>query len=116
MNCKEACRRIPDYLSGNLDIKEEESFLEHIKDCKDCHEELELYFTLDRSLKQLDSDDFQAGDMKKALEEDMKEQSERVAGYYRILTLRYVFNTLAFLSVLASFLFQFRIWMDMGLF
>ena len=116
MDCKEACRKIRDYLERNLDIEEVEKFLAHMKECPDCYEELELYFTLDRSLKQLDSDDFQVGDMKKALEEDIREQSARVSNHYRMLILRYIGNTLAFLCVAAAFCFQFRLWMDAGLF
>ena len=68
MECKEACRKVQDYLDRNLDVEEEEQFLEHIGNCPDCCEELELYYTLKQGLKQLDSDEFQVGNLKKALE------------------------------------------------
>ena len=116
MDCKEVCRRVPDYLEKNLTPEETEQFLNHVNSCSECYEELELYYTLNKGLRLLDSDEFQVGNMSKELRADLLEQAERVAAYYRMRVARYVCNTLAFLSVLTALAFQVRIWMDLGLF
>ena len=41
MNCKHMKARIPDYLTGELDSNDRQSFKNHIYSCTDCREELE---------------------------------------------------------------------------
>ncbi|SFR96021.1 anti-sigma factor family protein [Anaeromicropila populeti] len=54
MTCFEAQSMITPFINEQLDIKQLEQFLEHIERCKECKEEVEVYFTLFSGMKQLD--------------------------------------------------------------
>ena len=43
-NCKQIQKMIKDYDKGNLSLKQEEQFIQHILNCEDCKEELEIYY------------------------------------------------------------------------
>lgn len=46
MDCKEAQSKIDLFVKDNLDIKTLKLFLDHVEQCDDCKDELEVYFTL----------------------------------------------------------------------
>ena len=41
-NCKEIQSRIESFEHGNLSLKDEEAFTNHILNCADCREEMEI--------------------------------------------------------------------------
>ena len=55
MTCQEAERLVMPYIQGDLEDDQLEEFLEHIENCENCQEELEIYFTVDYGIRQLDS-------------------------------------------------------------
>lgn len=57
MNCREVQAVIPKYVQEQLDIKTLEAFLQHIKNCPDCKEELEVYDIVFTGIKRLDEDE-----------------------------------------------------------
>ncbi len=57
MNCKEAQRLLVPYINGDLDEKEEEQFVHHVRHCPECYEELEVYATVFAGIRQLDGVD-----------------------------------------------------------
>lgn len=54
MNCKEAQRLLVPYINGELEDKEEDEFVRHIRHCPECYEELEVYATVFAGIRQLD--------------------------------------------------------------
>ena len=54
MNCVKAQQLIRPYLDGVLSDRELEEFLDHVKDCHTCFGELELYFSIYRTLNNTD--------------------------------------------------------------
>lgn len=54
MNCKEAQRLLVPYINGELEEKEEDEFVRHIRRCPECYEELEVYSTVFAGIRQLD--------------------------------------------------------------
>ena len=46
MNCKQVQRQLVSYINGELEEKEEEEFVKHIRHCPECYEELEVYSTV----------------------------------------------------------------------
>lgn len=54
MNCKEAQRLLVPYINGELEEKEEDEFVRHIRHCPECYEELEVYSTVFAGIRQLD--------------------------------------------------------------
>lgn len=54
MTCSQAQSYIMPFIKEELDINNLKEFLQHIKQCENCKEELEVYFTLLNGMKQLD--------------------------------------------------------------
>lgn len=109
MTCQEAERMVTPYINDRLTGEELEAFLNHIEGCKDCQEELEIYFMVDVGLKQLDkgSGTFDiAGDLKRKIEESYG----KVSRMWALRTCRYAVNTLSLMALIVTVLLQFRIW------
>ena len=56
MTCREAERLVMPYINGSITDDELRDFLEHIEHCGECREELEIYFTVDVGIRQLDEE------------------------------------------------------------
>ena len=54
MNCQNAQSMVLNFINNKLDKEETKAFIEHVRDCKDCWEELEIYYVMLVGLKQLD--------------------------------------------------------------
>ena len=67
-----------DYIADRLPQKELVRFIEHIRSCGDCYEELETFFMIDRSVRYLDDDTEHSFNLKSMLEEDLKEKEQRL--------------------------------------
>ena len=44
MKCEEALTKIEAYIDHTLSGRELEEFLEHVKSCRECYDELETYY------------------------------------------------------------------------
>jgi hypothetical protein len=55
---KEACRdikqKVSGFIDGTLSDRQTAAFIDHIRKCPDCYDELETYFIIDYTLKYLD--------------------------------------------------------------
>lgn len=56
MNCQNAQSMVLNFINNKLDKEETKAFIEHVRDCKDCWEELEIYYVMLVGLKQLDGE------------------------------------------------------------
>ncbi len=54
MECVKAQRVVRPYLDGLLSERELEEFLDHVESCPSCFGELEIYFSIDRTLNNVD--------------------------------------------------------------
>lgn len=54
MTCQEAQKNITPYIDNQLDLKEIEKFIDHVRSCQECKEELEIYYTLFTGMRLLD--------------------------------------------------------------
>lgn len=79
MTCKEAQGLIMPYINNELDVGQLEKFLEHIENCSDCKEELEVYFTLLTGMRQLDEDKNLSGDFHIDFEKSLHKSEERIS-------------------------------------
>ena len=71
MNCREMQSLIVPFIKSELSVEQEKSFLEHIDECKECREELEVYYILLIGLKQLDEDPSGSLDLHRKFEEEL---------------------------------------------
>ncbi|WP_124067463.1 zf-HC2 domain-containing protein [Clostridium sp. E02] len=114
MTCKEAERLVMPYIKNELGDEELEGFLKHMESCPNCREELEIYFTVEAGILQLDSE---AGNynIKGALEATVEQSRQRLQAIRLIKTVKYAVSTLCIMSLMITILLQCRIWMQMGL-
>lgn len=54
MDCKRAMELITQFINEQLNAEDTEAFLEHIENCPECREELEVTYSLMTAMKQLD--------------------------------------------------------------
>ena len=84
MDCREAERLIPAFLNDELDNWQMEAFLEHVKECKDCEEELTIQLMVKVGLERLeDASTFHLGnELKKQIErgEEMLRRRQYLQG------------------------------------
>lgn len=115
MICKEAEALVMPYIRQELPDDKLEEFLEHMEHCENCREELEIYYTVDVGIKQLDTD---TGiyNIKGAMEADIINSKQRLYTLRICNIIRYAVDTLAIISILVMLVLQFRIWWQMGIF
>ena len=96
MTCMEAEKMVIPYINDQLSVTELEDFIEHIKTCENCREELEIHYMVDVGLKKLDEADGTydiVGDLKRKLE-----SSEAVLRrFFTFQVARYAISTLCLL-------------------
>lgn len=112
MDCQEAERLVTPYIHGELDEDTLEKFLEHIETCENCQEELEIYFTVDSGIRQLDSD-ADNYNIKGELEELLDQSRQHVRRRRMLQAMRYSVDTLMVMSLGVMIIMQLRI---LGLF
>ena len=71
MNCQDAQSMVLNFINNKLDKEETKEFIEHIRSCKDCWEELEIYYVMLIGLKQLDEGEELAADFKEKLQNEV---------------------------------------------
>ena len=92
MDCRTAQQKIMAYIQRQLNDRELEDFIEHIRNCPTCSEELEVYFTIYYALEKLDQDEQGSYNMQELLEKDLEQakrkvQKRTVLKFYRRLFL-----------------------------
>lgn len=78
MDCYDAEGLISGYINRTLPTDELELFLEHIRECPDCYEELETQFIVNEAMNQLSEDRETDLDFQDLLEQDLKKAEKHV--------------------------------------
>ena len=71
MNCSECRKKIKGFLSGSLNNKNTIEFIEHVKSCDECMEELSIEYIVTEGVKRLDS--MTSFDLDKELEDKIND-------------------------------------------
>ncbi|MFG6329244.1 MAG: zf-HC2 domain-containing protein [Lachnospiraceae bacterium] len=83
MQCKEVQGKFIPFINDELNHKELKEFLAHIRQCKDCQEEYDIYYTMIMGMRYLESDN-----NKTELEIDSEQRIREAEDYllqYKIL-------------------------------
>lgn len=83
MQCKDVQSKFIPFINDELSYKELKEFLEHIRQCKNCLEDYDFYYTMIIGMRYLDSDNSKA-----EIEIDSKQQLNDAEHYlvqYKIL-------------------------------
>lgn len=113
MTCMEAEKMVVPYMKDELSPTELEDFLDHIKTCDNCREELEIHYMVDVGLKKLDEADGTydiVGDLKRKVAESYR--TLRHISIFQITT--YAVTTLGGMALVVMILLQLRIWNTFG--
>lgn len=113
MTCVEAEKMVVPYMKDELSPTELEDFLNHIKTCDNCREELEIHYMVDVGLKKLDEADGTydiVGDLKRKVAESYR--TLRHISLFQITT--YAVTTLGGMALVVMILLQLRIWNTFG--
>lgn len=78
MDCKTAQKMVTPYIKRELKDRELEEFIDHIRDCQECYEELEIYFTIYFALQKLDEEQNVSYNIQKMLKDDLRFAERRV--------------------------------------
>ncbi len=103
MTCLEAQSNIMAFIDKKLDDENTKDFVRHMKHCKNCSEELEIYYTLIVGMKQLDNNEELSHNFKKDLDDELTKLENKVKN-----AKRFKFSTFGILfsaAVLGFFLF-----------
>lgn len=113
MTCMEAEKMVIPYINDELTIDELDEFLEHVTNCDNCMEELEIHYMVDVGLRKLDEDDATydiVGDLVRKLEDS----AVHLQRFFAFQVTRYAVNTLMSMALIVAVLLQFRIWHQSG--
>jgi hypothetical protein len=86
MTCLEAQSKIMAFIEGKLPDDELKEFIKHVRNCDNCSEELEIYYTLIVGMKQLDNEENLSTNFKNELNTKMNEEMTRMTAVKRIAT------------------------------
>ncbi len=60
MQCKDVENKFIPFIDEELDYKELKAFLEHIRQCENCYEEYDFYYTMIMGMRYLENDNSKA--------------------------------------------------------
>lgn len=75
MDCKETQRCIRLFLNGELDRRTEQKFVEHIRSCQECREELTIEYLFNVAIERLEN--AEVFDVERELEEKLNRAVNR---------------------------------------
>lgn len=84
MNCLQTQSKIMAFIENKLPDDELREFIKHVRNCPNCYEELDIYYTLIVGMKQLDESDNISIDFRNSLDKKMDEQMARMTKVKRI--------------------------------
>ena len=58
MDCREVQKKYIPFIDDELSVKDLESFLAHMNQCRDCREEYEVYYTMIMGMRYLENDSY----------------------------------------------------------
>lgn len=76
MKCADALSKIDDYIANRLSSRELEEFLEHVKSCRECYDELEIHYIISVGTKYLEEEDPKSYNIPCMLKEDLLEKEK----------------------------------------
>lgn len=99
MECKEVQRKIKNFIEDDLESREMLTYIEHIRNCPDCKEELSIEFLVVTGLQRLDS--AESFDLQNELEDKIRTNEE--TALQKIKMSRIVFLLAIFAAVVAGY-------------
>ena len=103
MTCLEAQSNIMAFVEKKLPDDKVKDFVKHMKNCPNCSEELEIYYTLIIGMRELDNNEELSQDFKKELNEELNRINNKVKKVKRFKVSS--FSIICATAIAAFFLF-----------
>ena len=90
MDCKEAEKLVIPYIRDELGDEQILPFISHVRECRACYDELEIYYTIHHMLEAEEEIDENAFHIRQRIEEDFEQHLGRIKKEKRKRALQYV--------------------------
>lgn len=110
MVCREAERLVEPYINNELSGRKLEAFMEHIKSCSACYEELEINFTLYAAIWELDNNPNASYNIKSMFLEKLGHTDRRLKRLKNFRVFSRTVKIFAAASVAAMLCLQLALW------
>lgn len=105
MKCEEALEKIDAYINNTLSYKELEEFLEHVRGCPECYDELETFYTINVGIKYLEDEKMGSYNIPLMLKENLREKKRYVRRRHLLIRTMVIFCLLLGVGVAVSLVF-----------
>lgn len=105
MKCEEALLKIDAYINNSLSCKETEEFLEHIRACPECYDELETYYTISVGTRYLENENMGSYNIPKMLKENLREKEKYIRRKQLLTKTLILFGIFVGFGIVLSFMF-----------
>ena len=99
MDCKEYEKKIPQFISDEMNFMELKEFARHTATCESCKEELTIQFLIDKGLERLEEGS--AFDLNKEMQLRMEAAKNKVRFHERFLKIGFLWELVAMAAVIA---------------
>lgn len=110
MDCKEAQEWVVPFVKKELPKEKLEAFLHHIRNCKECREELEIYYTVNTYVESLDRDWFTTYNLKGAFEAELRDAAAKIRIMHALSLLKDLVTGLAIIGIVIVAALQLQSW------
>ncbi len=101
-SCKEIQSLIPAYLSESLTLRQAKDFTRHLKKCRDCREEIEISYLLDKGIERVENGE--TVDLHSDLEDMLTETENAIVHLKQFRTAVYLIESTAIFVLIACVL------------
>ena len=109
MNCRETQQMIYRYLNNDLDERELQAFLDHVRECPSCYEELEIYYSVQEAIEYLEDDGRGAMNPAQLLEYELEDKRRGLRRHKLFRSFQALLLLAAFAGIVMTTVIQVRI-------
>ena len=106
MNHIEAQSLITAFIDNKLPSDKQEDFVTHMKNCPDCHKELEIYYTLLVGMRQIDNGEELCEDFDEDLDKNLDRLRGRSSGRRRVIMSTFTLIMIGLIGFMVFFYIQ----------
>jgi hypothetical protein len=83
MKCNEFIKMIPKFVNDTMEIEYYDEFIGHVKNCKDCKEDLEINYMIQVGLNRIEDDSTKSFDIRGEMERQLIRYEEKADIIYK---------------------------------
>lgn len=99
MKCEKALLMIDKYIDNKLSHRELQEFIDHVKSCPECYDELETFYVINVGMKYFDEEKLDSYNFPNMLKQDLEQKIARLQRRKLRIQLGIVFGGFVFVWV-----------------